>query len=405
MAQAATPVTPPEWMNASYFESILRKSEHDPNLTVSDVEITPIGKPGEYLASQPFRVTVDYVSSVKPDTKQIKLVVKTLPEKGVISEGSLHIQLFQTELKMYGEYLPKMKRVLDEGERSLLLPRYLHGTEKPNRVIVLEDLAPDGWKGHDLIESYEEAKPITIAIARFHAASFYLSKNKTDFGSFQTDAFKRKDPVVEWMFSNNLKAFVKALRTWKGYEHIADPLERTVEDYHERLHNIYCCETPGRTYNVLNHGDFHPKNLLHQFNDEGAIVDSRFLDFQASCWSSPAIDLYYLLNIIVPYKVKANHKDDIIAFYHKEFTSALKAIGYLGSIPTMVDLQTELLRNAYLDLLHLTCFLPFRYIDFTKIPPEQLATGQIGNPGLENEEYLAIAKELLPGFLHKGILE
>ncbi|XP_058055646.1 uncharacterized protein LOC131207055 [Anopheles bellator] len=411
MAEPASepkPIVAPEWLNASFFESILCTSEHDKDLRVTGLEATPVGKPGDHLASQPFRFTVDY-ESVKRDAGHggtMKLVVKILPERGVIGgQGTLDQELFRTELKMYGEFLPKMQRVLDDGDRPVLLARCLHSAEKPLPVIVMEDLAPAGWQGHDLIESFAEAKPITVAIARFHAASFYLSKNKTDFEGFQSDVFQRKDPVVEWMFGKNLKAFVDAMRTWEGCEQLVEPLERTVEDCSERLHRIYCCHTPGRAYNVLNHGDFHSKNLLHRFNDENAIVESRFLDLQACCWSSPAIDLYYLLNTIVHYKVKASHRDDLISLYHQEFTATLKAIGYFGAVPTMLDLQTELLRNAYLDLLHVTCFLQFRFIDFSKIPPEKLAPEQIGNVGLENEDYQALVKQLLPGYLHKGVLE
>uniref|UniRef100_A0A182MCB7 CHK kinase-like domain-containing protein n=1 Tax=Anopheles culicifacies TaxID=139723 RepID=A0A182MCB7_9DIPT len=425
----AKPATPPEWLNSAFMETVLRKSEGDKGLQVVSIESTPVGKPGEYLASQLFRLTVQCQGTAKQDggksTK--KLVVKIQPDKGVLAD-TMDSSLFKTELKMYGEFLPKLERVLAENERSLPLPKCVHVSAVPQPIIILEDLAPAGWKGHDLIESFEEAKPITTAIARFHAASFYLSKNKTDFESFQTDLFEKKHPVLEWMFGNNLKAFNEALRTWHGCERFVEPFERAFADYCDRLHNIYSCKTTGRLYNVLNHGDFHAKNLLHQFNDEsGGIVESRFLDFQACCWSTPAIDLYYLLNNIVHYKVKAAHKDDLIAFYHAEFTATLKAIGFLGYIPTMLDLQIELLRNGFLgkwrrtvqlyqcrsansdislaDILHYTCFLQFRFIDFSKIPPEKLATGQVGNLGLENEEYQTLMKSLIPGYVYKGLLE
>ncbi|XP_050079388.1 uncharacterized protein LOC126567200 [Anopheles maculipalpis] len=396
------PATPPEWLNNGYLETVLRKSEGDRDLHVVSVESTPVGKPGEYLASQLFRLTVQYEGAKQNGVK--RLVVKLLPEKGVIAE-SMDSNLFKTELKMYGEFLPKMERILEDNERPVQLPKCVHVSAVPHPTIILEDLTPAGWKGHDLIESFEEAKPVTIAIARFHAASFYLSKNKTDFESFQTDVFEKKHPVLDWMFGKNLTAFIEALRTWDGCEQFVVPFERVAADYCDRLHNIYSCKTPGRVYNVLNHGDFHAKNLLHHFNDEGAIVDTRFLDFQASCWSTPAIDLYYLLNNIVHYKVKAAHKDDLISFYHAEFVGTLKALGYLGYIPTMLDLQIELLRNGFLDILHYTCFLQFRFFDFSKIPPEKLASGEVGNLGLESEDYQALMKSLLPTYLHKGLLE
>uniref|UniRef100_A0A182P7B3 CHK kinase-like domain-containing protein n=1 Tax=Anopheles epiroticus TaxID=199890 RepID=A0A182P7B3_9DIPT len=401
------PATPPEWLNSAYLETVLRKSEGDKELHVTGIESTPVGKPGEYLASQLFRVTVHCQGAGRTgdtDGGSKKLVVKIQPDKGIVAD-TMDATLFKNELKMYGEFLPKMERLLADNERPLALPRCVHISEVPQPIIILEDLAPAGWKGHDLIESFEEVKPIAIAIARFHAATFYLSKNKTDFEEFQTDLFQKKHPVLEWMFGNNLKAFTESLRTWHGCEQYVEPFERSFADYCDRLHSIYSCKTAGRLYNVLNHGDFHAKNLLHQFNDEGGIVDSRFLDFQACCWSTPAIDLYYLLNNIVHYKVKAAHKEEILAFYHAEFTGTLKAVGYLGYIPTMLDLQIELLRNGFLDILHYTCFLQFRFIDFTKIDPEKLATGQVGNAGLENEDYRTLMKSLIPGYVHKGLLE
>ncbi|XP_053671383.1 uncharacterized protein LOC128721635 [Anopheles nili] len=401
-ASETKPITPPEWLNAAYLEGVLRKSEGDRDLQVEDVESSPVGKPGEYLASQLFRVTVQCKGPKVNGSK--KLVVKILPENDIIG-GTMGKSLFETELKMYGEFLPQFKRLLDENERPVPLPKCVYAGDNPSPVIILEDLAPEGWQGHDLVESFEQAKPITIAIARFHAASFYLSKQKTDFEGFQTDIFKQKHPTLDWMFGKNLKAFNDALRTWEGCEAFVEPFERAYADYCDRLHDIYSCRTPGRLYNVLNHGDFHAKNLLHQFNDEGAIADSRFLDFQASCWSTPAIDLYYLLNNIVHYKVKAAHKEDLITFYHAEFAATLKAVGYMGHIPTLLDLQIELLQNGFLDILHYTCFLQFRFFDFSKIPPEVLASGQVGNLGLQNEEYQELMKELIPGYIHKGLLE
>ncbi|XP_052890797.1 uncharacterized protein LOC128299007 [Anopheles moucheti] len=365
------------------------------------MDSTPVGKPGEYLASQLFRLTVQCQGTKLDGANGCKkLVVKIQPDKGIVAD-TMDSSLFKTELKMYGEFLPKMERMLAENERPVLLPKCIHVSAVPQPIVILEDLAPAGWKGHDLIESFEEAKPVTTAIARFHAASFYLSKNKTDFESFQTDLFEKKHPVLEWMFGKNLKAFNEALRTWQGCERFVEPFERAFADYADRLHNIYSCKTSGRLYNVLNHGDFHAKNLLHQFNDENGIVESRFLDFQACCWSTPAIDLYYLLNNIVHYKVKAAHKDDLLSFYHAEFSATLKAIGFLGYIPTMLDLQIELLRNGFLGKWK----KEEAYVSLHKIPPEKLASGEVGNLGLESEEYQTLMKSLIPGYVYKGLLE
>lgn len=39
-------------------------------------------------------------------------------------------------------------------------------------------------------------------------------------------------------------------------------------------------------------------------------------------------------------------RDEIIKYYYDEFTKTLKSVGFLGRIPTLLDLNLEILKNG-----------------------------------------------------------
>lgn len=67
-----------------------------------------------------------------------------------------------------------------------------------------------------------------------------------------------------------------------------------------------------------------------------------------SYWGSHSIDLIYSLYTLVTAETRENKRDEIIKFYHDEFAATLKKIGYLKKIPTLHELQMEILKNGFL---------------------------------------------------------
>ena len=66
------------------------------------------------------------------------------------------------------------------------------------------------------------------------------------------------------------------------------------------------------------------------------------------------------------------HRDELIAVYHQQFAESLKKFGYLKEIPSLVDLQVELLKNGHFEVVLALCYNIFFYIDFKDYTPEEM---------------------------------
>lgn len=97
----------PSWMDELFFEKVLRKSEKDPNLSVSACNLSPGSKAGDHIMSAVLRAVVQYQSHGKQC--ETSLIVKTLCDGHIRS----HVEpLFETETIMYETVVPEMERLL-----------------------------------------------------------------------------------------------------------------------------------------------------------------------------------------------------------------------------------------------------------------------------------------------------
>src|SRR4051812_15046758 len=64
--------------------------------------------------------------------------------------------------------------------------------------------------------------------------------------------------------------------------------------------------------------------------------------------------------------------EELIMFYHQEFTKALKAFGFMKAPPTLLDLNVEILHHGFFQVLLGMCFIPFSFIDWDKMTAEDL---------------------------------
>lgn len=76
--------------------------------------------------------------------------------------------------------------------------------------------------------------------------------------------------VTDTIFGDSIELFTEEVKTWPGYENYIPKLENLKQTFREKGIKTYTPNKPGDGYNVLNHGDFHIKNLLFQEDeDEG----------------------------------------------------------------------------------------------------------------------------------------
>lgn len=99
-------------------------------------------------------------------------------------------------------------------------------------------------------------------------------------------------------------------------------------------------------FEVMNHGDIWINNMMFRSDEAGDTVAVKLIDFQIAFWASPVPDLLYFLLSSVADDIKTDHYDDLIEFYHEQLTSALKQLKYDQHIPTLSELNEDLLEKG-----------------------------------------------------------
>uniref|UniRef100_A0AAG5CU48 CHK kinase-like domain-containing protein n=1 Tax=Anopheles atroparvus TaxID=41427 RepID=A0AAG5CU48_ANOAO len=394
----------PAWLNDEFFRDVMREANNDPTIELtSGCVLRPGTNKGDHYASVMFRTTVKYRSKRSDGEQSINLIMKTKPEaEGLKKEMLEDNALFDIEIRMYSKILPEITRLLKEIGEEFKFPKYIYGALQPNTVFILEDISNQGWVMGDFIKTFEDMKPIVRNIAMFHAASVMIESNdgniSGEFNYALDDMYKNFVPLVTKGFGDLLHL----TNTCSEFAHFAKPLENFQCKLPETFKSWY---KPSKTIqNVLIHGDFHSKNMLHQIDSEGRHTDTILLDYQICCWTSPAIDLYYLLDMIPTQEVKDNHRHELIYLYYNQYSDLLKRMGFLGKIPTLLELQIELLRCAGVEIFHYAVFTSFRYLDHSALDIEALLLGKIDNPVLENPEFKQLMHSELSRLLQQGSL-
>lgn len=83
--------------------------------------------------------------------------------------------------------------------------------------------------------------------------------------------------MADMMFGQGLEAFIDVAKDWEGFEKFIPKLESFKETYLSKGLKTYTANRTEFGYNVLNHADFHLKNMLFKKNADGAIEDFYFV--------------------------------------------------------------------------------------------------------------------------------
>lgn len=76
---------------------------------------------------------------------------------------------------------------------------------------------------------------------------------------------------------NNMSLFIDEIKTWEGFEMIAEKMEGLVEKFDASGEKVYRGNASTEGFNVLNHGDFHINNMLFKTDSEGKLADVIFV--------------------------------------------------------------------------------------------------------------------------------
>lgn len=76
---------------------------------------------------------------------------------------------------------------------------------------------------------------------------------------------------------NNMHLFIDEIKTWDGFEMIAEKMENLVGRFEVNGEKVYLTNCSDDGYNVLNHGDFHYNNMVFKKDSEGKLSDVLFV--------------------------------------------------------------------------------------------------------------------------------
>lgn len=231
----------------------------------------------------------------------------------------------------------------------------------------------------------------------------------TDYKSGLFTATKNSTKFME-LLADNFQFLAAKMKLWPGYEIIAEKIEALKPKFLEKGLKSTSPNKPGEGYNVLNHGDFHAKNLMFKKDEQNNINEVLLIDFQLCNWASPALDIIYALYMVASTETRKNHREEIISYYYDQFVLTLKDIALLTNIPTLLDLQAELLNHGFYEVFMAVCFMGMRFIDFTKIDMNELMDPEKGRKLMadtiyESEGFKDSIKSELKRFLNKGFLD
>lgn len=100
----------------------------------------------------------------------------------------------------------------------------------------------------------------------------FLTQNEYDFSSYSYNYYEN-ELLVEAYFIDSVRAFKEVVVSWAGYESFVPKIEYLINNICEIGKRSFVRNRPGSGYNVLNHGDFHLRNILLKFNAETSKLD------------------------------------------------------------------------------------------------------------------------------------
>lgn len=150
---------------------------------------------------------------------------------------------------------------------------------------------------------------------------------------------------------------------------------------------------------------------MYSHDNKNTIEELLMVDFQLCMWSSPAIDLLFLLVESPQLELKVSQFDEFVEFYQNHLVVNLKKLGYKKKMPTLYDLEVNILQRAAISMILMTGHMPLILLDPSKDNNMEnvMSDGENGTnlktAMFTNPRFVAHMMELLPFLDKKGVLD
>ncbi|XP_057341098.1 uncharacterized protein LOC130678130 [Microplitis mediator] len=253
------------------------------------------------------------------DSTILYFFAKTPPPKGPQREFTQRTGLFNKEIVMYDEIIPRM----GSGFEAKWSPDcYLC---KRDVIIVMEDLKHQNYTTLDkyVAFDYEVLECLFESFARFHSRSFILEERLRVQGKTLRDIWP--DQLREGLFSNNERSMLYQKSSLMGIDCLVNAIDCLTDNQKEitmsKITRWWECLLtalePSRKYrNVICHRDVWSANFMFLTNELGKPINCRLIDFQYYSYLNPAMDLILSLYMITNRNVRDKYFDILVQHYY-----------------------------------------------------------------------------------------
>ncbi|XP_055638094.1 uncharacterized protein LOC129776461 [Toxorhynchites rutilus septentrionalis] len=403
----------PEWLNAKYFEEVLRKAKNDSTIKVRSINVRYALPKGENYASTIYRVLVEF------HTKDQFAVCRSYIVKGMATSSMAEQKLGEydvhaKEMDVYQLVIPEMKRLMRSiGDRSELYPKTL-AIDRNNDVIIFSDLSLKGYIMADRTTGIDvtHTKMSLDLMAKLHASSLRLAEMyPTILNRFKTGMMTRETDAFYPMFYSNLDALTEEISTWDPkWNYYASKLRKLRPHFVEQGLQVFDHEKDD-DLRVFVHGDLWTNNLLFKYDATGRPLDAVLLDFQFCCYGTPMIDLCYFFFTSTQDDIRQNCFEELMQYYYYRMTDYAKKLKCNKKLPTLHQFQQQLLRKLFYAVYSSFIALPIQMneqtadADFEALMGDDERARRFKKTIMANRKYHKIIKGLLPTFDKKGLLD
>jgi hypothetical protein len=240
-------------------EKIAEEREYrDYNLVIS-----PISSGGANYSSRLYAGTI----SAPNKTVDLKWFAKVALFSAKFRED-VPVESYKIEQYAYTRLMPLFEDIQDkhsfpESDRLSVPVLYGHAEESPKELVVLQDLAAEGFATHDRLTAYDwqYASTAIQQIATFHALSLAVQINHPQEYNTAVKVFKSDEYNIGKLIAKSITLSVeKSLELIR--EENRERARRYLSDLDSVLPNLYgSCRRP-----VIAHGDFRMSNILHKID-------------------------------------------------------------------------------------------------------------------------------------------
>ncbi|CAG5108442.1 Protein of unknown function [Cotesia congregata] len=270
----------------------------------------------------------------------------------------------------------------------------------------MQDLRQFQFKNKDqkLGLSKDHLGMVIEALAKYHAGSIALEEKFRQsllFSSQTHPNFLGMLATCLEVLGNNMLSWSDAKFVEAGYkiQNISKSIVESSKKNNDYNEDEFC---------VLNHGDCWANNVMFRENDANEPLEVRLVDFQLPVWSSPAIDLLYLLGFGPASDIMYIILDD---FFLEKYLTTLKntmeKLDCKRKPLTLDELKSSMWKRRSLGLISGLIFYPKFVIEADVVGPiKEVLDNQITEVSMySTPEVVEKLSKVIPLMEEKGYLD